>query len=108
MAAQVAGSKQSGGLQPSSSHQRLSSLQKYPDLRRIQAGGSGDLAPVGMSPHIIAKQNLSPRMMRNHSGHNLTDFSSVGQPLYARGHSKIGSGVIRPFQGQHHISNTLV
>ena len=38
-------------------------------------------------------------------------MAKIEKPLYTRGSSKIGSGVIRPFQpnaASHQISNTLV
>jgi len=67
----------------------------------------------GLSPQVSHKANLSPRVYNNSSGTNLNDLSgSLAKPLYTRGKSKIGSGVIRPFQpssgGSNHISNTLV
>lgn len=80
-------------------------ISKYPELRRIKVGGGLVLNNnnTGLSPHKNTKQNLSPRLYTNHSGPNLADFTanissaSLSQPLYARGKSKIGSGVIRPF-----------
>ena len=59
----------------------------------------------GLSPQKIGKSGFSPRLATNASGSNIAqDFTSnssasLSQPLYTRGKSKIGSGVIRPFQG---------
>lgn len=80
------------------------------------------MAGQGLSPQTSAKANLSPRLVGtsalnpNRSGGDLTSqvHGAVAKPLYTRGSSKIGSGVIRPFQPSgaattnHNISNTLV
>ena len=77
-------------------------------------GGGAVLANnSGLSPQVTTKANLSPRVPHHHHGsQNLTDLATnIEKPLYTRGHSKIGSGVIRPFQpnaANAQISNTLV
>ena len=78
------------GLRQSNSTQRIlqqvTPIQKYPDLRRIQVGGGAIVANSGLSPQNtnLVRANFSPR-------------DDISKPLYSRGQSKIGSGVIRPF-----------
>ena len=109
-------------LRQSNSTHRLhgnGSIQKYPDLRRIQVGGGAVLANnSGLSPQVSAKANLSPRVPPSHSRSNLGEPSgnassgSLAKPLYTRGQSKIGSGAVRPFQPSgnpsHQVSNTQI